>query len=183
MYCRTCGKLTNERAVACTGCGVPPLGGREFCNNCGVATRANQVLCVKCGVSLPDARTLQSTQAIVSDHPRPSIVGIIVGVILIVVGLEFVFGMTSFDPIRNIMLRMDMEVGGEIEYYVNLTVAILFIVLGVLSFVQSFFSRSRNAAYVVRICKGCGTKYKPSDYNPDAAEWLCSVCKQPLARE
>ena len=183
MYCRTCGKLTNERAVACTGCGVPPLGGREFCNNCGVATRANQVLCVKCGVSLPDARTLQSTQAIVSDHPRLSYVGLIVGVILIVVGIVFVFRMPLFDPIRNIMLRMDMEVGGEIEYYVNLTVAILFIVLGVLSFVQSFFSRSRNAAYVVRICKGCGTKYKPSDYNPDAAEWLCSVCKQPLARE
>jgi hypothetical protein len=33
------------------------------------------------------------------------------------------------------------------------------------------------------ICNGCGTKYNPSDYNPDARQWLCSICKRPLPKE
>lgn len=52
MFCRNCGKEIHQQAVACPGCGVPPLVENKFCNNCGTATEANQVLCTKCGASL-----------------------------------------------------------------------------------------------------------------------------------
>lgn len=35
----------------------------------------------------------------------------------------------------------------------------------------------------VRVCGGCGTEYKPSDYSRYATEWLCSTCKQRLPKE
>lgn len=52
MYCRNCGKTVNEKAVACTNCGVAPLSEKHFCQECGTETKENQVICVKCGVSL-----------------------------------------------------------------------------------------------------------------------------------
>lgn len=52
MYCRNCGKTVNEKAVACTNCGVAPLSEKHFCHECGTETKENQVICVKCGVSL-----------------------------------------------------------------------------------------------------------------------------------
>ena len=50
-YCRNCGKEVDSKAVACIGCGVPPLLENKYCYNCGVETESNQVICVKCGVS------------------------------------------------------------------------------------------------------------------------------------
>jgi len=52
MYCRNCGKEIDDKAVVCTGCGVPPRLEKKFCLNCGVATQVNQAMCTKCGVSL-----------------------------------------------------------------------------------------------------------------------------------
>ena len=52
MYCRNCGKEVHPQAIACPGCGVPPLLENKFCQNCGVATQPNQILCVKCGLAL-----------------------------------------------------------------------------------------------------------------------------------
>jgi TM2 domain-containing membrane protein YozV len=52
MFCQNCAKEISDKAVACPGCGVPPLIERKFCRNCGSATDPKQVLCTKCGVSL-----------------------------------------------------------------------------------------------------------------------------------
>ena len=52
-YCRNCGKEVDSKAVACIGCGVPPLLENKYCYNCGCETESKQVICVKCGVSFP----------------------------------------------------------------------------------------------------------------------------------
>jgi len=52
MHCRNCGKEVNEKAVACTSCGLPPLLETKFCQECGVETNEKQIVCVKCGCSL-----------------------------------------------------------------------------------------------------------------------------------
>lgn len=52
MFCRHCGKKGNKDAIACLGCGIPPLKGKKFCNTCGEATHELAIICVKCGTSL-----------------------------------------------------------------------------------------------------------------------------------
>jgi TM2 domain-containing membrane protein YozV len=52
MHCRTCNNEVNEQAIACTGCGVPPLAGKNYCPSCGTATKAEQVMCISCGIGL-----------------------------------------------------------------------------------------------------------------------------------
>lgn len=55
MYCRNCGKSLSDKAVACPGCGVPPLAENKFCNNCGAETLPAQTMCTQCGTALPRA--------------------------------------------------------------------------------------------------------------------------------
>lgn len=52
MFCRNCGQPVDEKAVACTKCGVSPMAESKFCHNCGAPTQSNQAVCTKCGVSL-----------------------------------------------------------------------------------------------------------------------------------
>jgi TM2 domain-containing membrane protein YozV len=52
VYCRNCGKDVHPQAVACPGCGVPPLVEAKFCQSCGKPTQPNQVLCTQCGAAL-----------------------------------------------------------------------------------------------------------------------------------
>ena len=52
MFCRNCGREVHPQAVACPGCGVPPLVERKFCPHCGKPSEPNQVLCTQCGASL-----------------------------------------------------------------------------------------------------------------------------------
>jgi len=52
MFCRNCANEVDEKAVACTKCGVPPLKGTRYCSNCGKETLEAAIMCVNCGVSL-----------------------------------------------------------------------------------------------------------------------------------
>jgi len=49
MYCRNCGSELDDKAVACTSCGVAPLDGTAFCPNCRNETIENAIVCVACG--------------------------------------------------------------------------------------------------------------------------------------
>lgn len=64
MHCRNCGNEVQPQAVACPGCGVPPLLEKKFCNSCGTATEANQVLCTACGASLGRLPTASDTSKV-----------------------------------------------------------------------------------------------------------------------
>tara|TARA_B110000196_G_C20767944_1_gene485193 strand:+ start:186 stop:623 length:438 start_codon:yes stop_codon:yes gene_type:complete len=52
LFCRNCSKEVNEKAHACTSCGLKPNDGNQYCRSCGKETNPKAVICVACGVSL-----------------------------------------------------------------------------------------------------------------------------------
>ena len=52
MFCKSCGKETPEKAIACLGCGMSPKHGAEHCSACGAETKKNQIICTSCGVQI-----------------------------------------------------------------------------------------------------------------------------------
>ena len=52
MFCRSCGKELQEKAVSCIGCGMRPDDGDAYCPACGFGTKEKQVICTACGASL-----------------------------------------------------------------------------------------------------------------------------------
>ena len=85
MYCRNCGNKVDEKAVACSACGVPPLCERKFCQSCGVATQTNQVICVKCGVSLANNAPINAAPP-QDEAARKEKTGYVIGVVSICIG-------------------------------------------------------------------------------------------------
>ncbi len=54
MYCRSCGKELDDKAVVCVHCGVKPMKGDKHCPTCGVETGPKAEYCIKCGTNLAD---------------------------------------------------------------------------------------------------------------------------------
>jgi TM2 domain-containing membrane protein YozV len=52
LYCRNCGNVVSERAVACPKCGVLPLSGTNVCWSCASKTTPGAITCTKCGAVL-----------------------------------------------------------------------------------------------------------------------------------
>ncbi len=75
-YCTNCGNEVDEKAFACTKCGVPPRSQKKYCHNCGGEVDANQVMCVKCGVRLSGG---SSGGALANKKIIAGICGILVG--------------------------------------------------------------------------------------------------------
>ena len=142
MYCRNCGKEVNEKAVACTACGVPPLIERHFCNNCGTATQVNQAMCVKCGVSLTGGN-IQSVLASISGPPvRCDARKLqVTGIIGLVIGLVIAMWARSHSPhmgFMEMMSKSDSFILKEPFYYVILIIAVLIGLAGITRIVKSF---------------------------------------------
>lgn len=51
MYCRNCGEVLNENAVACMNCGFAKNSGEKFCAHCGKEINPGAVICTNCGAS------------------------------------------------------------------------------------------------------------------------------------
>ena len=100
MYCRTCGKELSDQAVACTGCGVPPLTGNEFCPSCGADTNPQAAICVKCGIQLGGGKTKIANASggdliVASDPPKdPVLMGILSGCLIAGLG-QILLGQTA----------------------------------------------------------------------------------------
>lgn len=52
MFCRSCATQLNDKAVACTNCGMAPMAGDAHCQECGAGTKPQQVMCTGCGCKL-----------------------------------------------------------------------------------------------------------------------------------
>ena len=52
MFCRNCANPLDDRAIACTKCGLNPRDGNSCCQNCGKPTFPNAIFCVNCGAAL-----------------------------------------------------------------------------------------------------------------------------------
>jgi len=148
MFCRNCGKEVNDKAFACTACGVPPLCERKFCNSCGTETQLNQVLCIKCGVSLVGGNIQQEirTQSAYSQRDDAGILQV-VGVLGIITGLGIGLWARSHSPHMGFMemaRKWDSFYLKEPAYYGILAIAVLFGLAGIISIAKSFMPASVN---------------------------------------
>lgn len=82
MYCRNCSKEVSDKAVACPGCGVPPLMEKKFCHNCGCETQPNQALCIKCGVNLASCTEICEILSRFSNSPIRGCVRVVIAIII-----------------------------------------------------------------------------------------------------
>ena len=81
MFCRNCAKEVNDKAVACPGCGVPPLAEKKFCSKCANPTEPAQVVCTKCGASL-------AVSTSIIDGPKNKLVAGLLGIFLGALGIH-----------------------------------------------------------------------------------------------
>ncbi len=90
MYCRNCANQLDDRAIACTKCGLNPRAGTVFCQNCGKPTVSNAVICTSCGVGLARVGRLSDPRA--SNKIPAGICGIVLGSLGI---HKFILGYTT----------------------------------------------------------------------------------------
>lgn len=103
MYCRNCANQLDDRAVACTKCGLPPRAGNAFCPNCGKPTATNAVICTSCGVPLPGHGGMADPLA--SNKVAAGVCGILLGALGI---HKFILGY----PIAGLIMLLVTIVGG-----------------------------------------------------------------------
>jgi TM2 domain-containing membrane protein YozV len=118
MFCRTCGKDVNPGAVACIGCGVPPLVGKKFCQACGVKTMPEQVLCTQCGVSL----------IAVAPGAKNKVAAGVLGIVLGGLGIhKFYLGYTKEGIIMLVVSVATLGIGYAVMYVIGLIEGVIYL--------------------------------------------------------
>ena len=129
MYCRNCANQLDDRAIACTKCGVNPRDGNAFCQNCGKPTVSNAVICTSCGVSLARAGQVSDPRA--SNKIPAGICGIVLGCLGI---HKFILGYTT----AGIIMLLVSIVGGIITCGLSLyAMALIGLIEGIIYLTKS----------------------------------------------
>jgi TM2 domain-containing membrane protein YozV len=110
MYCRNCANQLDDRAIACTKCGLNPRAGTAFCQNCGKPAVSNAVVCTNCGVGLARAGFVSDPRA--SNKIPAGICGIVLGSLGI---HKFILGYTT----AGIIMLLVSIVGGFITCFLS----------------------------------------------------------------
>jgi len=112
MFCRNCGNQLDDKAVACTKCGVNPHNGSAYCSNCGKPTDTKAVVCINCGVGFKSNKECNK---------------ILVGILAIILGgfgvHKFIMGYTK-EGVIELLLGVFCGIGfifGIIEGIIYLT--------------------------------------------------------------
>lgn len=88
MYCTNCGAMTQEGAIACTQCGLPPRKKNNFCHNCGQSLNSEQIVCLQCGVAVGSGRGLSgAVQGVVAGEKNRTTAGVL-GILLGGIGVH-----------------------------------------------------------------------------------------------
>ncbi len=90
MYCRNCANQLDDRAIACTKCGLNPRAGTSFCQNCAKPTPTQSVVCINCWAQLARAFPFHDPRA--SNKIPAGICGIVLGALGI---HKFILGYTT----------------------------------------------------------------------------------------
>ena len=140
MFCRNCDNPLDDRAVACTKCGVNPRAGTAFCQNCGKPTPTNGVVCISCGVAL--------ARADVSAYdPRASnkIVAGVCGILLGSLGVhKFILGYTGAGLIMLLFTILTCGVGAVITHIIGLIEGIVYLSKSDDDFVRTYVLNRRE---------------------------------------
>lgn len=105
MYCRNCANQLDDRAIACTKCGLNPRAGTSFCQNCGKPTPPHSVVCINCWADLARAIPISDPRA--GNKIPAGICGIVLGCLGI---HKFILGYTT----AGIIMLLVSVIGGFI---------------------------------------------------------------------
>lgn len=105
MYCKNCGAMLNENAVACMNCGFAKGTGENFCGNCGAQINPGAAICVNCGAAVKGPA---------SGEAKSKLVAVLLAFFLGGIGIhDFYLGYTKYGIIK-IVLTVCTCVGGSI---------------------------------------------------------------------
>lgn len=138
MFCRNCGNQLDERAIACTKCGVNPRAGSAFCHNCGKPTPTNGVVCISCGVAL--------TQPSYGSDPRASnkIAAGICGILLGSLGVhKFILGYTTAGLIMLLATLLTCGLAAVVTHIIGLIEGIIYLTKSDEEFVRTYVINQR----------------------------------------
>jgi TM2 domain-containing membrane protein YozV len=122
MFCRNCGTQLDDRAIACTKCGVNPHNGVAFCQNCGKPTVANAAVCVSCGVGL--AQPAGAAKARAGNKLAAGICGILLGSLGI---HKFILGYTTPALIMLLVSVLTCGIGATVMAVIGIIEGIIYL--------------------------------------------------------
>ena len=120
MFCKNCGKDIHPQAVACPGCGVPPLAEKKYCQNCGTAIQPNQAMCTKCGVALAVTTTASGAKSKIA----AGLLGIFIGCLGI---HKFYLGYTKEAVIMLLVSILTCGLGATVMWIISLVEGIIYL--------------------------------------------------------
>ena len=110
MYCKNCGAMLNENAVACTNCGFAKGTGENFCGNCGAQINPGAAICVNCGAAVKGSA---------AGEAKSKLAAVLLAFFLGCFGIhDFYLGYTKYGIIK-IVLTVCTGVGGSIWAFVD----------------------------------------------------------------
>jgi TM2 domain-containing membrane protein YozV len=140
MFCRNCGNQLDDKAIACTRCGVSPQNGTAFCQNCGKTTGANAVVCVNCGVML--ATVGNGAKLPGADKKLPAgICGILIGAL----GLhKFILGYTTSGVIMLLITLLTCGWGAIPMWIIGFVEGIIYLTKSDEDFVRTYIESKKE---------------------------------------
>jgi len=140
MFCRNCGKQLDDKAVACTQCGVNPRNGAAFCQNCGKPTAGNAVVCVSCGVQLAVGGC--GTRLPGADKKLPAgICGILLGSLGV---HKFILGYNTSGVIMLLVTVLTCGWGAIPMHIIGLIEGIIYLTKSDEEFVRTYIDRKKE---------------------------------------
>jgi TM2 domain-containing membrane protein YozV len=138
MFCRNCGNQVDDRAIACTKCGVNPRDGSSFCQNCGKPTASNAVICTSCGVGLAKPYSVSDPRA------GSKIAAGICGILLGSLGVhKFILGYTTAGLIMLLATLLTCGLAAVVTHIIGLIEGIIYLTKSDEEFVRTYVINQR----------------------------------------
>lgn len=139
MFCRNCGNQVDDRAIACTKCGVNPRDGSSFCQNCGKPTAANAVICTSCGVGL--VKPFSGSDPRAGSKIAAGICGILLGSLGV---HKFILGYTTAGLIMLLATILTCGLAVPVTHLIGLIEGIIYLTKSDEEFVRTYVINQRT---------------------------------------
>lgn len=141
MFCRNCANQLDDKAIACTKCGLNPRAGTSFCQNCGNPTVAQAVVCVNCGVQLSNFRTFDTKLPGAEKKLPAGICGILLGALGV---HKFILGYSTSGVIMLLTTLLGCGVGAIVMFVIGLVEGITYLTKSDKEFVETYIDSKKE---------------------------------------
>ncbi len=139
MFCRNCGTQLDDKAIACTKCGVSPRNGGAFCQNCGRPTAPGAAVCTSCGVALAQPAAAFKAQA--GNKIAAGICGILLGSLGI---HKFILGYTTPGLIMLLVTVLTCGIGAPVMALIGIIEGIIYLTKSDEEFVKTYVENQKH---------------------------------------